>query len=614
MHSGRVDISGTQTTNQQSPGVDNPENQAAGVMKGKKVKGGKPKKSVRPPKSYKIPAENAVPDKGADKRNVKICTDKTDALNDGPHGAIAHSTGRAAQKKDPYSSVLTDIAAGTGAVSHAVSLGIESYKLSKMNCRKKAFGECANIVNRWQSNDKGGEKPASVEDLQDYAKLAVIENDQGRDTSDPVRKILGENKCHMSSDKMISNLAKSLIAIAGEKTGSRSSTIPKELRGKNITKQLEQWLEAFEQKGKEYTEGMAAATDTGSQKRKQLLKQGHQSKKLMQQFNAIVEPLGVRMNYKTPALKKFGKSAIATRHEFLVSAKKLHDHLSTGGKLPTQQQIKEQILVYKDDAEVLTRFAKYEDRKLIHRWHRAALTGCALLLSPIPMTKLDYFARMIREEEEQLFRDKNLAILNQKQTELSRVFGKYNGKMEGEGKNESSMRKLFESAFWAIDVKKARTKVKLSGSHDQSWLDYAGAGAGTAASILAPGIGGAASDVVVSGLKLAVATASENQRAKVDDEYQQFGRVETKVYTALKNEYRNRDAIISQKDVLDLTGKLFDITTDQAKMLFKQDDDKDLVSARGIIRLRFTSTEQPDPKVVKKIEKELAAEIKGAEI
>lgn len=124
MHSGRVDISGTQTTNQQSPGVDNPENQAAGVMKGKKVKGGKPKKSVRPPKSYKIPAENAVPDKGADKRNVKICTDKTDALNDGPHGAIAHSTGRAAQKKDPYSSVLTDIAAGTGAVS---SCGIFGY-------------------------------------------------------------------------------------------------------------------------------------------------------------------------------------------------------------------------------------------------------------------------------------------------------------------------------------------------------------------------------------------------------------------------------------------------------------------------------------------------------
>ena len=48
--------------------------------------------------------------------------------------------------------------------------------------------------------------------------------------------------------------------------------------------------------------------------------------------------------------------------------------------------------------------------------------------------------------------------------------------------------------------------------------------------------------------------------------------------------------MISKEDALELTEKLFDITTDQAELLFGRSDEMDLVFGKEMIQLRFTNT------------------------
>ena len=48
--------------------------------------------------------------------------------------------------------------------------------------------------------------------------------------------------------------------------------------------------------------------------------------------------------------------------------------------------------------------------------------------------------------------------------------------------------------------------------------------------------------------------------------------------------------MMGKEDTLELTKKLFDITTDQAELLFGRSDEMDLVFGKEMIQLRFTNT------------------------
>ena len=472
--------------------------------------------------------------------------------------------------------------AAAGVVSLALSLGIDRHKLSNLEKKQQAFTECNRTVLQWLHEEKGGSGPASAKDLRDYAVISILDEQLGN--ASHLQTILREKNAYLSDDSKLSSLVSSLAVIAGNKKGSRSLILPKELRGKTVAEQLKGWQQDFDQKGRDYAEGMAAGRSR-SEDGKKLLKHGHQSKRLMQQFNAIVGPMGLKMSVSTPALRKIGESSLATQHQFLVNERKLCQHLKVVNQLPTQDEIKEKILAYQDEGRTLKRFAEYEQRKIDHQTKRLNYTSAALFLSTVPLTRADYRARALRELDGATYRLENLAILDHKLTVLADMSKKY---QEATGTSEAeSLRRLLAEARQTIEAKKDRTLVKQLADETQMFLDALVGMSDPVSRRITPGITDLSSD---SGGTMAVANSTRATRAYVDNKNQQFGRIETKVYRALKKEFNDPDSMISKEDALELTEKLFDITTDQAELLFGRSDEMDLVFGKEMIQLRFTNT------------------------
>ena len=478
----------------------------------------------------------------------------------------------------------------TGAVSHAISLGIESYKLSKLMKRRTAFKQCEGVVNRWKGREAGDDL-ISVKDLKDYSKVAVLGGQGGSDKVGQLRHILGADNCHLSSDYEIARLVDNLIPLAGGQKGSKSSVLPRELRGQPVTEQLKQWRKDFADKSNECIDGINKGRLRSPDGTK-LLKMGHQSKKLMQQFNAIVKPLGLHMNFSTPPLKKFGESALASQHKFAVSDKQFYGHLKATENLPSAKEIKEQIVAHEEDASLLKQFADYEKVRIEFQKQRMAATTLALLVSPVPIVKLDYIARASREFAGVSYREAQVHDLEKKKRIIVDLLAEnYQFAHDSEDSRADSFRSLLIDIFMTIEAKKERAIIKANGAEVQTALDISGAYVGTLAGIFAPGVGGLASDVSFGAAKMTAAGAQVAARIKAEKNNPEFGRgrVEIKAYSALKKEYHNINSYLDQGQILDLTKNLFDISRDQAKLLFERSDDEDLVSSKKVIRLRFTN-------------------------
>lgn len=489
--------------------------------------------------------------------------------------------------EDYLDPALIGVDSATGAVSHAISLGIESHKLSRLVKRRKAFKQCEKVTNCWKDRDVGN-NPISISDLKDFSRVAVLGGRGCSERIEQLRNILSTDGRCLSSDYEISRLADNVIPLAGDQEGSHSSALPKKLRGRPVSEQLAKWQESFNQKGVEYIEGTRDKR-TRSLDGTKLLKMGHQSKQLMRQFNAIVKPLGIHMNFSTPLLKKVGESALASQHELAVNYKQFYDHLKATERLPTTTEIKDQIIAYEEDALTLKQFADYESSKIDHQRIRVAVTSTALLLSSVPIVKLDYCARSAREFIESLYRYFQMDDLNKKKKVVVNFLAKHYQqahKLEAE-----SLRTLLLAAYWTIEAKRDRARIKRDYAIVQFNLDLCGAYVGSLAGIYAPGIGGLVSDVSFGCAKMAAAGSQRVARIKAEFKNPEFsqGRIETKAYSALKNEYHNPDSFLSQNETLEFTSNLFDLSTDQARLLFERSDDEDLVSNKQLIRLRFTN-------------------------
>ena len=552
-----VGSSGTKSVTQQVTGITDSQDEISGVMGGKKVTG-----------------QDVV------QKDVLALTD--DVISETLiNRKIALSARNIWQD---WAGHPVDAAAGI--VSLGLSLSSDRRKLSNLEKKKQAFTECNRTVLQWLHEDKGGSGPASAKDLRDYAVISILDDQLGK--ASHLQTILREKNAHLSDDSRLSSLVASLAFIAGHRKGSRSLILPKELRGKSVAEQLKGWQQEFDQKGRDYAEGIAASRSR-SEDGKKLLKHGHQSKRLMQQFNAIVGPLGLKMNFSTPALRKMGESSLATQHQFLVSERKLCQHLKAVGQLPSQDEIKEKILAYQDDARTLKHFAEYQQRKIAHQTKRLNYTSAALFLATVPLTRADYRAQALRDLDDATYRLKNMEILDHKLTVLADMSNKY---QEVLGTSEAeSLRRLMDEAHQTINAKKDRTLVKRLADETQMFIDALVGISDPVTRFITPGIAGLSSDDATNGTgTMAVANSTKAARAHVDNKNQQFGQIETKVYRALKKEFNDPDSMMSKEDTLELTKKLFDITTDQAELLFRRSDEMDLVFGKAMIQLRFTNT------------------------
>ena len=584
--------------------VDNSEIQKnkPGSMKGKKVSG----KYKFPPKKKVVSSSENAEKKQISERKSKASdplfrSSDLQRGNDAMVGTFYRShealAGDNPSKLDIFDAGSFDarfigVDGATGAVSHAISLGIESYKLSKLMKRRTAFKQCEDVVNRWKGREAGDEL-ISVKDLKDYSNVAVLGGQGGSDKVGQLRHILGADNCQLGSDYEIARLVDNLIPLAGEQKGSKSSVLPKELRGQPVSEQLKKWREGFESKSYEYIDGVNDGR-VRSLDGKKLLKMGHQSKRLMQQFNAIVKPLGLHMNFSTPPLKKFGESALASRHKLTVSDKQFYGHLKATENLPSAKEIKEQIVAHKEDASLLKQFADYEKVRIEHQKKRVAATTMALLVSPAPILKLDYLARGGREFAENTYRDAQVYDLEKKKRIIVDLLAENCQTLfDPEIPRAKPFGSLLVDIFMTIEAKKERTLIKANGAGVQALLDISGAYVGTLAGTLAPGVGGLASDVSFGAAKMTAAGAQVAARIKAEQNNPEFGRgrVEIKAYSALKKEYHNIDSYLDRDQILELTRDLFDISIDQARLLFERSDDEDLVSSKKVIRLRFTNGE-----------------------
>ena len=560
------------------------DSSASGVMNGKMVSGEEGKSS----KTEDDKA--AAPDKALSIRKLTALDSKKSTWGDkaakfleGTAGAGLRplgGVGDTASKMDP---TLVSVDALAGAFSHSVSLGLEGYKYSKLKRRKEAFEQCGDIASKWQGA-ASLDKQARPEDLRDYAVIAML--DDNNDPDNHLRNILAESKCRFGNDTQISQLATHLIALAGDQPGSKSSVLTKAQRGQPIANQLEAWKSDFDQKSEEFV-ARFKKNRKRSEDGKKLVKRGRESKKLMQQFNAIVKPMGLKMNYKTPLLRKFGESALASQHEFVVNTKRFHSHLKAVDKLPTKGEVQQQILKHEDDAEVLKLFANYEERKVDLHKNKVQFTTAALLTTAVPVAKVDYLVRAMREGFDGGYRQMNLSLMKDKKAVLEKMSAKY--RAYAEYSTEHPMNKLLEDIHKTLDAKMERTDIKKTNDILQGGLDSMGFVAGSLAGAMAPGIGGMISDITLGVAKTTVASGGISARNQLDKETQQFGRIETNVYKALKKAYNEPSPLIDKEDIMTLTKSLFDISEEQVSALFKRSDEHDLVSAKEIIRLRFTN-------------------------
>ena len=123
----------------------------------------------------------------------------------------------------------------------------------------------------------------------------------------------------------------------------------------------------------------------------------------------------------------------------------------------------------------------------------------------------------------------------------------------------------------------------------QGGLDETELVPGIIAGGIASDVGDMSSDPALGATKTTVAARAIAARDQLDKKTEQFGRIETNVYMALKKAYNEPGSLIDKKDIMTLTKSLFDISEEQVSALFKHSDEHDLVSARGIIRPSFTN-------------------------
>ena len=480
------------------------------------------------------------------------------------------------QLLDPVS-VGVDV--GVGILSHSVTLGFKLHKLSKLQQRKKAFEVSGQLVKRWGADSFTASGKVSAQDMKDYALMSKLAGSE--DTNDPLRSVLSENKCHYGDDQQILNLTNQLIMLTGNKQDSSS---------KEVNERLTEWKKKFETRSAEFKEKLATA-DTD--KNDAPLKSAHQSKKMMAQFNDILKPVGIKIDYSTP-LKK-GKSALASKHKLVINESRMHTYLEKSNQLPDRSVVKKYITNYSGDTETLEAFSSYEDRKIKHQKSQTRWTVGAMVTSAIPVLKADYLVRSGRELSEHNYRKKNNNILDAKLNALGKSMARHSDVID----NNASLRNTLETAVEVINAKKDRTGIKSDSAAANSAIDAVGGVAGTVAATAAPGVGSLVADSVVGAARLGVTVGSALKRRRIDKKNQQFGRIETRVYSELKQVHNNapkgQEGDAERKAIKDITGQLFDVSEKQVALLFNQSDRQDLVSQKGIIRLRFNNFDSTKP-------------------
>ncbi len=487
-------------------------------------------------------------------------------------GAVSSLAGSALEAA-AGESVAIDV--GVGVISHSVTLGLKMHKLSKLIHRKIAFDACPTLVKKWESLSTMRGQKMSGQDMKDYAKIAKLSADDITSVSkqDPLRMVLGENKCHYANDQQILRLTNSLLQLT-EKQGRLTQ---------DVHKRLDEWQKKFKDRAEKFDERIKNGKTS---KEDGLLKAGHQSKMMMKAFNDIVKTMGVKIDYSTPV--KQGKSALASRHKFVIDDKKLHSFLKKSAQLPEKKDIKNLIVSYKEDAEILKAFSGYEARKIRHQSNQVGWTAGVLLASVVPVVQLDKAVRSGRGFSEHRYREKNNQILDFKLEKIADLQKKL--RIENQS---SELIKVLELAKKVVKAKKDRTKIKSDTAVAHGSIDAIGALAGSAAAIFAPGVGSVVTNVLIGTARGGATLAGSINRYITDKVNQQFGRIETKVYIELKKAYMSvpddKSGDSQREAFRNAACQLFDISDKQAGLLFAQDLTQDLVSGKGIIRLRFNN-------------------------
>ena len=465
----------------------------------------------------------------------------------------------------------------SGLSGYIVVCGLIQRKISRLEKRSAAFYDYHEVVHRWQNKELLAQK-CTVADLRDYALISRLYNDY---TPDPLRRVLAELDGDLARDGTISALASKLIAFCTDAQRCESHSVLSERAAGSLADEPRVWQECFEQS----SEAFRVASEGDGRH----LKTGLPSKRLIREFNTIAEPMGVAIKRRAlPLRMMYGRSSLATEHWLEVNENKLHRFLANCSRLPSQSDIKEQVMRHSDDAAALKLFSCYEHRRIKHRKLQWLATAAAVVSSFLPLGKIDYAVRSVRQFREAAYREKNLQILDEKLVRISRFFGDRKARLYGP--DAGVLRSILEEAYLVIRAKRDRTRIKKVHATAQGGLDVAAAIVGSAASVLVPGFGGLASDVGFGAVKLVAATSTIGIRVRTDRKNQQLGRIETKVYLALKKVHNRADCNEERKEMVSLARSLFDLTEEQVVLLFQRSDTNDLVTTKELIRLRFNNT------------------------
>ena len=449
------------------------------------------------------------------------------------------------------------------------------HKISRLEWRSAALYGYHEVTHCWQNRELRAQK-CTVADLRDYALVARLYSDH---TPDPLQQILAELDGDLVRDGKISALVSNLLTFFTNAHRCETQSIPSEWVVGSLADELRVWQDRFEQSSK------AVASEKGTRQ----LKTGLPSKRLIREFNAIVRPMGIAIKRRALPLRiMYRRSSLATDHWLVVNEKKLHRFLASCSQLPPLSAIKEKVLRCSDDAQVLKLFSGYERRRIKHQQIQWIATAVAAVSAFLPLGKIDYAVRSVRQFREAAYREKNLQILDEKLVRIATFFDECEARLSGP--DAGVLRSILEEACLVIQAKKDRTRIKKVHATTQGGLDVAAAIVGSAASVLVPGFGGLASDVGFGAVKLVAATSTIGIRTRTDRKNQQQGRIESKVYMALKTAHNKARSKEEKREMVILARSLFDLTEEQVVLLFQRSDTNDLVTAKKLIRLRFNNT------------------------
>lgn len=538
-------------------------------------------KLISPRKSFSAAAD--LPTLSARKNISVVRSEDVSSMFDGVANTGLRSVGDVAGQHSPRSGFdlynggdyLSDTIPGL--ISYVIICVFIQQKTSRLVQRSNAFDGYHKLVHCWQNKELSTQK-CSVSDFRDYALIARLFSDN---TADPLRQVLAELDGSLANDSKILVLTNNLIAFCSDAEHCESLSFPGKCSVGFVTSQLILWKKRFERRG----EGDGVGTKDAGKR----LKTGSRFKRLIREFNAIVGPMGIAIKFRALPLRlMLSRSSLATDHWLVVNEKKLHGFLANCSRLPSQSEIKEQVLRHSDDATALKLFSCYERRRIEHQERQWLATAAAAVSCFLPLGKIDYAVRSVRQFREAAYREKNLQILDEKLVRISRFFGDRKARLYGS--DAGVLRSILEEAFGVIRAKRDRTRIKKVHATAQGGLDVAAAVVGSTASVLVPGIGGVVSDVGFGTAKLVAATSTIGIRARTDRKNQQLGRIETKVYAALKRAHNGAGCDEEKEEIVSLARALFDLTKEQVLQLFKRSDTNDLVTAKDLIRLRFNNT------------------------